>query len=41
VVAVPAAGAAEAVTVRCLETLVSRWPERFTSAAEAALKARG
>jgi dTMP kinase len=41
VVAVSATGAAESVTVGCLETLVSRWPERFTTAAEAALKARG
>ncbi len=41
VVAVAASGTADAVTVRCLETLVNRWPERFTTAAEAALKARG
>ena len=41
VVSVPADGSVDSVTVRCLETLVSRWPERFTTAAEAALRAHG
>lgn len=39
VVAVPAEGAADAVTGRCLEALVARWPERFAAAATAALGA--
>lgn len=39
VVAVPADHSADAVTVRCLEALVARWPERFAAAATAALSA--
>lgn len=40
VVAVAADHTADAVTVRCLEALVARWPERFAAAATAALSAR-
>jgi dTMP kinase len=39
VVAIGADGPVDAVTVRCLEALVARWPERFTTAATAALAA--
>ena len=37
VVAVAADTSPDAVTARCLEVLVARWPERFTAAATAAL----
>lgn len=40
VVAVPADGTVDAVTQRCLNVLVARWPERFAAAATAALSAR-
>lgn len=40
VVAVAADQSPDAVTVRCLEALVTRWPERFTTAAAVAPSAR-
>jgi dTMP kinase len=40
VVAVAADRSPDAVTIRCLEALVARWPERFAAAATAALSAR-
>ncbi len=39
VVAVAADQSPDAVTVRCLEALVARWPERFAAVATAALRA--
>jgi dTMP kinase len=39
VMAVSADSAVEAVTVRCLEALVARWPARFAAAAASALRA--
>lgn len=39
VVAIGADGPVDVVTVHCLEALVGRWPERFTTAATAALAA--
>lgn len=39
VVAISAESPVDVVTVRCLEALVARWPERFTTAATAALAA--
>jgi len=39
VVAVAADQSPDAVTVRCLEALVARWPERFAAAATVALSA--
>jgi dTMP kinase len=39
VVAIGADMPVDVVTVRCLEALVARWPERFTTAASAALAA--
>ena len=39
VVAVAADASPDAVTARCLEVLVARWPERFAAAATAALSA--
>ncbi|AMW06632.1 hypothetical protein GEMMAAP_06805 [Gemmatimonas phototrophica] len=39
VVAIGADMPVDVVTVRCLEALVARWPERFTAAATAALAA--
>ncbi|HCT57003.1 MAG TPA: dTMP kinase [Gemmatimonas aurantiaca] len=40
VIAVPAQGDIDTVTVRCLEALVQRWPARFTAAATSLLHAR-
>lgn len=40
VVSVPAHGDIDAVTVRCLEALVQRWPARFAAAATALLHSR-
>lgn len=39
VVAVAADSSVDAVTARCLEALVARWPERFAAAASSALDA--
>ncbi|HEY0929778.1 MAG TPA: dTMP kinase [Gemmatimonas sp.] len=40
VIAVMAQGDVDAVTVRCLEALVQRWPARFTAAATSLLHSR-
>ena len=40
VVSIAAHDDPDAVTVRCIEALVQRWPDRFAAAAHAALQSR-